>query len=201
MEAATRWIEARKEELKKHALIRGYRFSKSGPVKKRDLMFFHINYDIEAMKTAYRKKGINASNTNRNRKEYKKIGKTIKTISNRILEVETASEKFRMSSLKNLVALLNQGSDDFMAAEEKCIRTFDITSFVRNKKAEAARRRLLDFLRRMLRWKKMRLLKLRTPKPNAYLIRKSCDISSSQYPTTLGDLKGNIWTLWKIDAK
>jgi hypothetical protein len=106
MEVATRWIEARKDELRAQGRTRGYRFNKIGRVKKRDLLFFHVNYEIEAMKTAYRKKGINASNTEKNRGGYKKIGKVIKAVANRILEVETASEKLRMSKLKNLVCLL-----------------------------------------------------------------------------------------------
>lgn len=140
MEAATRWIEARKDELRAQGRIRGYRFNKTDRVKKRDLLFFHINYEIEAMKTAYRKKGINASNTEKNRKAYKKLGKVIKAVANRILEVETASEKLQMSKLKNLVYLIEQGGEEFMATEEKCIRTFDMTGFVRKKKAEAAKK-------------------------------------------------------------
>jgi hypothetical protein len=140
MEAATCWIEARKDELREQGRIRGYRFNKTGRVKKRGLLFFHINYEIEVMKTAYRKKGINASNAEKNRKAYKKIGKVIKAVANRILEVETASKKLRMSKLKNLACLLEHGGEEFIATEEKCIRTFDMTGFVRMKKSEVARK-------------------------------------------------------------
>jgi hypothetical protein len=154
MEAATRWIEARKDALRAQGRIRGYRFNKTGRVKKRDLLFFHVNYEIEAMKTAYRKKGINTSNTENNRKEYKKIGKVIKAVANRILEVETASEKLRMSKLKNLVCLLEQGGEEFMATEEKCIRTFDMTGFVRKKKAETARKEVARVIKMQAQMKK-----------------------------------------------
>ena len=41
--------------------------------------------------------------------------------------------------LLQLYELLDRGGDEFMAAEEKRIRTFDMTDFVR-KKAEAARK-------------------------------------------------------------
>jgi hypothetical protein len=154
MEAATRWIEARKDELRAQGQLRGCRLNKTGRVKKRDLLFFHINYEIDAMKTAYRKKGINASNTEKNRKEYKRVGKAIKAVANRILEVETASEKLRMTKLKNMVCLIEQGGEEFMAVEEKCIRTFDRTSFVRNKKADAARKEAARVLKMQAEMKK-----------------------------------------------